>query len=333
MIRLASPLWLLLLFVIPLLWWRYRTSLQLQTFRFSSVRVAVRLKPTWAVRFRHFPFYLKMIALVLAIFALARPQSGGRTMERISSGVDIMLAVDTSGSMQALDFELDGKRQNRLQVVKTVVDDFVQKRANDRIGMVVFGTEAYTQCPLTLDHQTLLTLVHQVRIGDAGDTTAIGSALGLSVKRLKDIAAKSKIIILLTDGENNAGQVTPDQAAAAAEALGIKIYTIAAGSRGEVPFPVKDPIWGTERLVYQQVPVDEESLKRIASVTGGQFFRATDTRELAEIYSTIDSLEKTDIKIKEHMQYDERYFGFLIAAMLLFAVGMVLQDTRLRVLP
>jgi Ca-activated chloride channel family protein len=333
MIRLASPIWLLLLLVIPILWWRYRASLQLQTFRFSSVRAIVHLKPTWAVRLRHFPFYLKMMALVLAIFALARPQSGGRTMERISSGVDIMLAVDTSGSMQALDFELDGKRQNRLQVVKSVVDSFVQKRVNDRIGMVVFGTEAYTQCPLTLDHQTLLTLVNQVRIGDAGDTTAIGSAIGLSVKRLKDIPAKSKIIILLTDGESNAGQVTPDQAAAAAEALGIKIYTIAAGSRGEVPFPVKDPIWGTERLVYQQVSVDEDSLKRIASATGGQFFRATDTRELAEIYSTIDSLEKTDIKIKEHMQYDERYLSFVVAALLLFAVGMVLQDTRLRVLP
>jgi Ca-activated chloride channel family protein len=276
---------------------------------------------------------LKMAAIFLAIFALARPQSGSTFSERVSSGVDIMLAVDTSGSMQALDFEIDGKRHNRLSVVKSVVEEFVSKRTNDRIGMVVFGTDAYTQCPLTLDHQTLLALLNTVRIGDAGDTTAIGSALGLAVKRLKDIPAKSKIIILLTDGENNAGKLSPNEAAATAAALGVKIYTIAAGTRDEAPFPVKDPLWGTERLVYQRVPVDEESLKRIAQTTGGQFFRATDTRELREIYSTIDSLEKTDIKVKEHTQYNEKYTWFVFMSILLFGLGMALQDTRLRVLP
>lgn len=331
--RLAAPLWLILWIFIPILVWRYRVSLHHKVLRFSTVRIATRLTPSWAVRFRHTPFLLKIISLAIAIFALARPQSGSTFSEKISSGVDIMLAVDTSGSMQALDFEINGKRQSRLSVVKSVVEEFVSKRANDRIGMVVFGTEAFTQCPLTLDHQTLLTLLNTVRIGDAGDTTAIGSAIGLAVKRLKDIPAKSKIVILLTDGENNAGKLSPDEAAATAAALGVKVYTVAAGTRDEAPFMVKDPLWGNERLVYQRVPVDEDSLKRIAQATGGQFFRATDTRELREIYATIDTLEKSDIKMKEHTQYSEKYVWFVFLSIFLFGVGVVLQNTRLRVLP
>jgi Ca-activated chloride channel family protein len=235
--------------------------------------------------------------------------------------------------MQALDFELNGKRHNRLDVVKSVVEEFVSKRPHDRIGMVVFGTEAYTQCPLTLDHGVLLQLMRDVRIGAAGDSTAIGQALGVATKRLKDLAAKSKIVILLTDGVNNAGALTPDLAAEAAASLGVKVYTVGAGTREEAPFPVEDPLWGGERIVYQQVPIDEDALKRIAATTGGRFFRATDTKELRSIYGTIDALEKTDVKVSEKAEYEERYVMFVVLALAFAMLAVVLQEWRLRVFP
>jgi Ca-activated chloride channel family protein len=333
MMHFANPWWLLLILCIPFFVWRYFRATKFQTLRFSGVHNATRVRATWAVRFRMVPFALKIVAFLFLVIAMARPQAGLKNREVKSSGVDIMLVVDTSGSMRALDFELNGKRQNRLDVVKAVVEEFISKRPTDRIGMVVFGTEAYTQCPLTLDHGILLNLIKQTRIGAAGDTTAVGMALGVATKRLKDIAAKSKIVILLTDGVSNAGTLTPDLAAEAAASLGVKVYTIGAGTREEAPFPVEDPVWGGERIVYQQVPIDEDTLKRIAQKTGGQFFRATDTKELRNIYATIDALEKTEMKTPEKAEYEERYLVFVIMGALFFMVAVFLQEWRLRVFP
>ncbi len=333
MMHFAEPIWLLLLVLIPYFLWRHKKAIGVQSVRFSSNELASRLHSTWAVRLRLVPFALKLLAFIFLAIAMARPQAGLRSKEVVSSGVDIMIAIDTSGSMQALDFELNGKRHSRLNVIKTVVEEFVQKRPTDRIGMVVFGSEAYTQCPLTLDHGVLLSLAKQVQIGAAGDATALGSALGVATKRLKDLPGKSKIVILLTDGVSNAGTLSPDLAAQAAASLGIKVYTIGAGTAEEAPIPVQDPLFGGERIVYQKVPIDEETLKRIASTTGGQFFRATDTNELRNIYATIDSLEKTEIKIQEKADYEERYAIFAALAVVFFVTAVFLQEWRLRIFP
>lgn len=329
----ANPLWFLLLLLLPVFWYRYRTFARCGAVCFSGLHNVRLVRSSFWLRVRYVPHLLKTLAFVFALCAIARPQAGLKNREVKSSGIDIMLAVDTSGSMRALDFELNGKRQNRLEVVKSVVNEFIQKRQYDRIGMVVFGTEAYTQCPLTLDHGILLNLLREVQIGAAGDSTAIGSALGVATKRLKDIPSKSKIVILLTDGVNNAGSLAPNLAADAAAALGIKVYTIGAGTREEAPFPVPDPLWGGERIVYQQVPIDEVSLKEISQKTGGQFFRATHTKELRNIYETIDKLEKTELKTPTKAEYEEKYMYFLAIAILFYVIAVALQEWRLRVFP
>ena len=255
---------------------------------------------------------LRCIALVLLIIALARPQSGTKASEVLTEGIDIMLCLDTSGSMQALDFKWQDERHNRLEVVKNVVSDFINGRTNDRIGMVVFGEEAFTQCPLTLDYGVLLNFLDQVEIGMAGDSTAIGSALGTCVNRLKERESKSKVIILLTDGRSNAGSLSPQTAAEIAETYSIKTYTVGVGTAGEVPFLV-DTIFG-KKYMYQRVDLDEETLKEIATVTGGSYFKATDTETLEEIYRKIDKLEKTKVEVKEYMEYEELFGWFLLSA-------------------
>jgi Ca-activated chloride channel family protein len=245
-----------------------------------------------------------------------------------ASGIDIVLAIDTSGSMKALDFEVAGKRHDRLSVIKSVVAEFVEKRASDRMGLVVFGSEAYTASPLTLDHDALLDFLNDTAIGDVGEETAIGSALGTAVKRLKDVPAKSKIVILLTDGTSNAGTLSPVDAAKAAAALGIKIYTIAVGSDDPVPFPVADPMFGGQQIVMQKMPVDEKTLKEIASLAQGKFFKAGDTGTLQKIYDTIDTLEKTEAKIKDVTPYEEAFWPFLLAAFLCLTLEITWGLTR-----
>jgi Ca-activated chloride channel family protein len=242
-----------------------------------------------------------------------------------------MLCLDTSGSMQAMDFQLDGKPVSRLTAVKKVVSEFIKKREMDRIGLVVFGEEAFTQSPLTLDKGLLLDLVNRMEIGMAGDRTAIGSAIAIGGKRLKDLKAKSKILILLTDGRHNAGELTPNEAADALQALGIKIYAIGVGGKGPAPFPVKTP-FGT-RIVHQKVDLDEDTLKEVAEIGHGRYFRAADTDRLKEIYDVIDQMEKTEVKVKEFFHFKELYAYFLLPALLLLGTEIFIRTTLLRTIP
>jgi Ca-activated chloride channel family protein len=233
--------------------------------------------------------------------------------------------------MQALDFKLDQEPVTRLEAVKKVVSDFIKKRETDRIGLVVFGEEAFTQAPLTMDKGLLLGLVDKMQIGMAGDRTAVGSAIAIGGKRLKDLKAKSKILILLTDGRNNTGEIKPAEAAEAVRTLGVKIYSIGVGGKGPAPFRVKT-FFGT-RLVYQRVDLDEVTLKKVASLGGGKYFRAADSRRLSEIYDIIDREEKTEIKVKEFFHFRELYHYFLIPALILMGLEIFLKATFLRVIP
>lgn len=277
-------------------------------------------------------FYLRAAAIIFFLTAMARPRVPLDEAKVTKEGIEIVLTIDSSGSMLAEDFTLSGRRQNRLAVVKTAVEDFIRKRDSDRIGMVAFAARAYTVCPLTLDYDWLIKNLERVRIGAIEDGTAIGSAISSSLNRLKDTAAKSKVIILLTDGINNAGKIDPLTAAEAAKALGVKIYTIGAGSKGPVPFPFRD-MWG--QTVYQNVKIDmdENLLRGIADKTGGQFFRATDTESLKDIYDRIDSMEKTAVEEKGYQEYNELFTGFLMAGLALLAMEMILSGTILRKIP
>lgn len=264
------------------------------------------------------PSWLMALALACLIVGLARPQRGRAETEVTSEGIDIMLAIDASGSMAAMDFKLDGEAVNRLVVVKKVVSEFIRGQKGDRLGMVVFGEEAYTQCPLTLDYDVLTQLLDHVEIGIAGDGTAIGDGLALAVKRLKDLPGKSRVVILLTDGRNNAGSVSPEKAAEIAKTFGIKVYTIGIGTKGPVPFP-QPGIFGN-RLIYVNLDMDEETLEKIAETTGGRYFYATDTKKLEAIYKEIGQLEKTKAKVKHYEIFEEwyAYFGFAGLGLLLF---------------
>ena len=277
------------------------------------------------------PLILRAACLILLVLTAARPQFYNVSREIRSPGVDIVMCIDTSGSMRALDFELDGEPVTRLTAVQKVVSEFIQKREVDRIGLVVFGEEAFTQAPLTLDKGLLLGLVNKMTIGMAGDRTAIGSALAIGGKRLKDLEAESKILILLTDGRHNAGELTPQQAAEAVGTLGVKIYTIGVGGMGPAPFRAKS-LFGT-RIVRRKVDLDEGTLKKIADIGSGKYFRATDTKGLAEIYDIIDRAEKTEIKVKEFFHFRELYLYFLIPALILLGLEVVLKSTLLRTVP
>ena len=278
------------------------------------------------------PLFLRTGCLILLVLAAAGPQIFNVSREIQSQGVDIMLALDTSGSMRALDFRLDGEPVTRLTAVKWVVSEFVKKRETDRIGLVVFGEEAFTQSPLTMDKGLLLEIVDRMEIGMAGDRTAIGPALAIGAKRLKNLKAKSKILILLTDGRHNAGNMTPGQAAEAVRTLGgIKIYTIGVGSKGPAPFEVKTPFGS--KIVHQRVDLDETTLKKVAAIGGGKYFRASDSKRLSEIYDLIDREEKTEVKIKEFFHFRELFPYFLVPALILLGIEMLLKTTFLRVLP
>ena len=277
------------------------------------------------------PVFLRTLCLILLVLAAARPQFYNVSREIRSPGVDIVMCIDTSGSMQALDFELNDEPVDRLTAVKKVVSEFIRKREVDRIGLVVFGEEAFTQAPLTLDKGLLMGLVNKMTIGMAGDRTAIGSALAIGGKRLKDLEAESKILILLTDGRHNAGDLTPEQAAEAVQTLGVKIYTIGVGGTGPAPFRVKSLI-GT-RVVRRKVDLDEGTLRKIADIGGGKYFRATDTEGLAEIYDIIDRAEKTEIKVKEFFHFRELYPYFLIPALIMLGLEIILKSTILRTVP
>jgi Ca-activated chloride channel family protein len=271
---------------------------------------------------------LRTVVFMLLIAALARPSSVSSDREYQTHGVDIMIALDLSGSMLAEDFQ----PENRVFVAKQEAVKFIKGRENDRIGLVVFAKKAFTQCPLTLDYRILIELISEIRIGMITDGTAIGMGIATAVNRLRDSNAKSKVIILLTDGENNAGNIDPITAAELAKSFGIRIYTIGIGRGGMVPFPVDDPLFG-KRYVQANVDIDETTLKRIADITGGLFFRARDTAGLSEIYERINKLEKSEVKVKEYKSFNELFPIFLFPAILLLFLEIFLRRTVLMKVP
>jgi len=325
----AQPYWLALLVLVPLLgiWeWR-RARRQPGGLRFSSIAAAKGAPRTIWVRLRGLPPLLRMAALTLGILALARPQERNVVEERFAEGVDIMLVLDTSTSMRAQDFQ-----PNRFEAARDVAAEFIQSRLSDRVGLVVFAGKAYTQAPLTLDYDFLQAMLSEVSMGVIEDGTAIGTALATAVSRLKDTEAESKVVILLTDGQNNRGEIDPLTAADVAQAIGVRVYTIGVGTIGEAPYVVDHPFMGRQ---VQMVPVeiDEEMLKEVASRTGGRYFRATDKEALRDIYAEISELEKTRIEELSYTEYAERYTFFLLPAFGLLLAEILLSTTRLRTFP
>ena len=276
--------------------------------------------------------FLGMLSFLLLILALARPRHGKGSTDIEASGIDIMLTLDVSGSMAAMDFKLGGKPVDRLEAVKDVVERFISQRPNDRLGMVAFAGRPYMVSPLTMDHDWLSKRLGNVQMGQVEDGTAIGSAIASSVSHLEKSNAKSRIIIIITDGVNNAGAVNPVTAGEAAKALGMKVYAIGAGTRGEAPFPVTDQ-FGRTRYQTVKVEIEEEMLQEVATSTGGQYYRATDTDSLEEIYESINQLETTTRKLKKYQQYDELYLYFLIPGLCLLLLELFLNQTRFRRLP
>jgi Ca-activated chloride channel family protein len=326
-----SPLWLYALLVVPILTGLYLWTLRKgkESLRFPDLRFFAAVRPAWTLRLKHLPFALKMLALALLIVAMARPQAGHSEEEVLSEGIDILVALDVSGSMAAEDF----KPRNRLHVAKETIAKFVRGRQADRIGLVVFAEKSYTRCPLTLDYGVLETLLESVTLAPRSeDGTAIGMGLSTSVSRLKGSRAKSRVIVLVTDGRNNRGVIDPATGAALAKAMGIKIYTIGVGTKGEAPYPVDDPVFG-RRYIYVPADIDESSLKSIASATGGLYFRATDSRSLESIFERIDAMEKTQVKVKRYQRFTDLFPVLLFPGALLFLLEIGVSQTRLRQLP
>ena len=304
--HLASPWWLLLLLALPALAWVHHRRSSLGALTYSRLPAGPRGRQPGAWRL-HLPFYARLAALACLILALARPQLGYAWEESLTEGIDIQIVLDISGSMGAEDF----KPKDRLTVAKQVVKDFVAGRPGDRIGLVVFSGAAMTRAPLTTDREMLDLLIGSVELNSLPDGTAIGVALASAAARLKDSAAKTKVIVLVTDGANNAGAIDPVSAAALCKGLGIKVYTIGVGSEGRVtvPLPVQDPVTGrtvTRRFVMN-VPVDEPLMRQIADRTGGRFYRATDGESLQQIFREIDRLEKTPLQVKRYVRYREAF--------------------------
>lgn len=284
------------------------------------------------IKYRHLIIsFLKILTWVLLVVALARPQSGTFKTEEEADVRDLLITLDTSGSMKALDFEIQGERVSRLNALQSVVDTFIQGRKSDRMGLMVFGADVYTQCPLTLDHDLLRQYVQSLEIGMAGDSTALGDALALSIKRLKSIPSKSKAIILVTDGLKNSGQVEPRQAAEIAKRLGVRVYTIGIGGKAPAPFPVED-IFGRSTLIVKEVPLDEDTLKFISQTTGGKYFNAVNTDELEKVYKEIDSLETRKERTPRLVSENEHCQIFLVLGFFLFILTEILSRTILRVI-
>lgn len=321
------PLFFLLLVVLPILHY-YSKKRRRAALTFSVASSLRQTPPSGRVLlYQSLPVF-RLLVFLLFVLALARPQRVASEHEYQTKGVDIIISLDISGSMLAEDF----KPENRMLVAKQEAIKFIRGRENDRIGLVVFARKAYTQCPLTLDYEVLARLLEEVQIGMIADGTAIGMGLATAVNRLRDSDAKSKVIILITDGSNNAGNIDPITAAELAKAFGIKVYTICIGRGGLVPFPVNDPLFG-KRYVQANVEIDEMTLKRIADITGGLFFRARDPQSLAEIYEKINQLEKTEVKVKEYLSYDELFHYFLGLGLMLLLLETILSRTLLMKVP
>jgi len=325
--RFADPAYLLLLAVVPLaiLWYRRRG--RDAAIRYSMVSAVKRSDSRRSARWRHLGFVMRLAALSALIVAFARPQSGVTEDSVTTQGIDIVLALDVSTSMLAEDL-----KPNRIEAAKQVAAEFIRGRRNDRIGLVVFAGEAFTQAPLTLDYNVVTTILGDLETGIIEDGTAIGMGLATAVKRLQDSHAESRVIVLLTDGRNNRGEIDPRTAAQMAQALGIRIYTIGAGTRGVAQVRVRDPLFG-ERLVPMRVEIDEDMLRDVAKLTGGKYYRATDRESLEEIYREIDKLVTTEIEVEHFTRYGELFHVPLAAGLGLIVLELSLAQTVWRRIP
>jgi Ca-activated chloride channel homolog len=324
----AHPNLLYLLLLIPALvvWYIFRhkdskASLQMSTLRpFDKSPTSVR------VYLRHLPFALRMIAVAFIVIVLARPQSFNVTLSIETEGIDIIISLDISSSMLAQDF-----KPNRLEAAKDIAIQFVSGRRNDRIGVVIFAGESFTMCPLTTDLPTVINQFKEIKLGLIEDGTAIGVGLATAVARLKESDAESKVVILLTDGVNNKGEIAPLTAADIAKTFGVRVYTVGVGTIGTAPYPVQTP-FGT-RLQDMKVEIDEDVLKEIANITGGKYYRATDSKSLAQVYEQIDQLEKTKIEVTETTRKKEEFTLFAFIVLLLLALDITLRTTIFRSVP
>lgn len=332
--QLANPWFLLLIILMPFMVSAVKglDRVLRSSLRFSDQRFFDGARSSFRTFLSNNIIFLRVVVLILLLLALARPRMPIDEIRVFVEGIDIVLAIDASGSMQAMDFEMGGKRFDRLTVVKNVVQEFVGNRPDDRIGIIAFASAAYTVCPLTLDHDWLEKNIERVKIGMMEDGTAIGSAISASLNRLKDSEVKERIVILLTDGRNNSGSISPLAAAEAARALGVKIYTIGAGTKGLAPFPMKD-MFGNAILQPVEIDIDEDLLRKIAVITGGKYFRATDTESLLSIYEEIDKLEKTEIEEVGYRKYNEFFNLFLLPALFVLLFEVILGRTYLGRLP
>jgi Ca-activated chloride channel family protein len=330
--RLQDPFVLLAMLAVVLMVVGSFVRTKRRAVRMSDLGILRSIPPSAAVVLRHVLLVLRVGAVTLIIVALARPQKGIEHSRVKTEGIDIQLAVDVSTSMLALDFHLKGERADRLAVVKDVVTDFIKRREGDRIGLTLFAARAYTQCPLTVDYGMLLTLLDRAKTGMIEDGTAVGSAIASAVTRLKDSPSKSKVIVLLTDGVDNASKIDPVTAAQIAKTFDIKIYTVGAGTRGPVLYP-QPGIFGNETLRTVTIPVDDALLQQIADTTGGKYFRATDTESLQRTYEEIDRLETTEREVEQYLEHREMFAYCLAPALVLLLTETLLSQTRFRQLP
>ena len=327
-IEFANPklLWLLLLVPLAIIWYILRHKKQEAAVTFSDLKGMVKLPRTWKAWFRHLLFVLKMAALALLIVALARPQSSSTNSTSNIEGIDIVMAMDVSGSMLARDLKPD-----RLTAAKQVASDFVKDRPGDRMGLVIFSGETFTQVPLTTDHGVMLNMLAEMKNGLIDDGTAIGDGLATAISRLKDSEAVSKVVILLTDGMNNAGSVDPYPAAEIAKLYGIRVYTIGVGTYGTAPYPVQD-FFGRTVMQQIKVEIDERLLTTIATSTGGKYFRANNNKKLDEIYQEIDKLERSKIEVTEFRRLHEEFYPLVAWAIVLLLLEFLLRKTIFRTL-
>lgn len=329
----AAPWWLLGLLSIPVLAWLRGKAGRESAFVYSSLTLVKGITELSRSRAGSFLLNLRWFALALLFFGMARPQIAGGQAPLRASGIDIAVAVDLSGSMIAEDFELRGERVNRLTMLKDVLGSFIAQRTSDRIGLVAFASEAFIAAPPTLDHDFLRRVLDRLELGVIdGQQTAIGSGLSAAVNRLRELKSKSRIVILMTDGQNNAGSIPPITAAEAAASLGVKVYTIGVGTRGYAPVPAKDA-FGRKVYVRQAVDIDEDTLKKVAEKTGGKYYRADSTETLRRVYAEIDTLEKTEAELKRFAYYEELMSWFVLPGLGLLALEIILGQTVWRKLP
>ena len=332
MTRFLQPEWFWLLALLPIVMlWRGRRG-PVAAIEYSDVSLAREVARSSRNRIGRLLWVLPILACVLMIAGLARPQRAHSRTEVTANGIDIVLGLDVSGSMQALDFKVDHQRVNRIEVVKSVVSKFIDERPDDRIGLIAFAGAPYLVSPITLDHDWLQQNLERVSVGAVDDGTAIGSAIAACVNRLRLTPAKSKVVILLTDGVNNTGKISPLAAAEAAKVMGVKIYTVGVGVRGNAPIPIRDAA-GNTRLITVKVDVDEKTLQAVADATGGKFYRATDTDSLQKIYEQINRFEKTAQTVQKFERTEELYPWALIPSLAILGLGLTLQQTWARRLP